>query len=258
MRDIMPNNKNRIRVLWEAGVFCVVLGAAAAGLGCKEKPPAGTNTDTGNAVTAVNKPVVQAPASPENTQTNSTVPANEPAVEAPVKPANTLVNPTDPARPRLEDVINSAVGWGPIHQSWYGKPAPDFTLTDIAGKQHKLSDYRGKDVMLVMWATWCRPCITEIPHLIALQNVVGKEKVAILAISYITPMNTENMIKGFGASNGRINYPVFAVQESLMSAPYNIIEGIPSSFFIDPQGRIKLATSGMLSLGYMKAILQAQ
>ncbi|HUT29840.1 MAG TPA: TlpA disulfide reductase family protein [Sedimentisphaerales bacterium] len=255
----MPNNKNRIRVPWRVGVICVVLVATmAVGLGCKEKPPAGTNTDTGNAVTAVNEAVVGAPPTPENTQTNSIVPTNEPVVEAPVKPANTLVNPTDPARPRLEDVINSAAGWGPIYQPWYGKPAPDFTLTDIAGKEHRLSDYRGKDVMLVMWATWCRPCIMEIPHLIALQNVMGKNKVVILAISYITPMNTEKMIKGFVASNERINYPVFAAEESRMPAPYNMIEGIPSSFFIDPQGRIKLATSGMLSLGYMKAILQAQ
>jgi peroxiredoxin len=259
VRDIMANNKNKISGLRPVGVICVVLVAAAAlSLGCKEKPPAGTNTDTGNAATTVNEPVVEEPANTDNPQTNSTVAANEPATETPVEPVNTRPDPPDPTRPRLEDVINSAVGWGAIHRSWYGKPAPDFTLTDIAGKEHRLSDYRGKDVMLVMWATWCRPCIMEIPHIIALQNVVGRDKVAVLAISYITPMNTENMIKGYVAGNERINYPVFAVKESLMPAPYNVIEGIPSSFFIDPQGRIKLATSGMLSLGYMKAILQAQ
>jgi peroxiredoxin len=254
----MPNNRNKIRVLRQAAVICVVLVAAVAlGLGCKEKLPAGTNKHADNPVTAVNEPIVEAP-NTDNPQTNLTVAVNEPAAEAPVEPVNTQANQTDPARPRMQDVVNSATGWGPIHQSWYGKPAPDFTLTDIAGKEHRLSDYRGKDVMLVMWATWCRPCIMEIPHLIALQNVVGREKVAVLAISYVTPMNTENMIKGFVASNERINYPVFAVNESRMPGPYNMIEGIPSSFFIDPQGRMKLATSGMLSLGYMKLILKAQ
>lgn len=255
----MVNVANNDGRLTQTGMICVVLVAAAVlGSGCKEKPAAGTNTDTANVVTAVNEPVVEVPSNSENPQANQAIAANEPVVEDPVEAATTQANPTDSARPRLQDVINNAVGWGPIHQSWYGKPAPEFTLTDIAGKEHKLSDYRGKDVMLVMWATWCRPCIMEVPHIIALQNVVGRDKLAVLAISYVTPMNPESRIKSFVAGNERINYPVFAVNESLMPAPYNMIEGIPSSFFIDPQGRIKLATSGMLSLGYMKAILQAQ
>ena len=119
-------------------------------------------------------------------------------------------------------------------------------------------DYRGKDVMLVFWATWCRPCIVEIPHVIAFQNVVGKEKLAVLGISYISPINSEQKIRSFVAQNERINYAVFAVDERAMPEPYNMIQGIPSSFFIDPEGKIKLATSGLLSLGYMKAILQAE
>jgi hypothetical protein len=52
----------------------------------------------------------------------------------------------------LNDVIRYRRGWDTIFKSWYGKMAPDFNLADIAGKQHRLSDYRGKDVMLVFWA----------------------------------------------------------------------------------------------------------
>jgi peroxiredoxin len=241
---------------------CAWLAAAILGLGlalglvftgCKDKPaqppdnPPANQKDPPNPHVSTAPPELPAAGDPPN-----------PVVQPDPPGKNSEPEPTAPPKVRMEDVIRSATGWGPVFQSWNGKPAPDFTLTDITGRQHKLSDYRGKDVMLVLWATWCRPCIMEIPHLIALQNVVGKDKLAVLAISYTSPMNTEDMIKSYVAKNERINYTVFAVGEQAMPAPYNMIEGIPSSFFIDRQGNIKLATSGLLSLGYMKAILEAQ
>jgi peroxiredoxin len=159
----------------------------------------------------------------------------------------------------LKDLIASRKYWDTAFTSWYGKMAPDFTLTDITGKQHKLSDYRGKDVMLVFWATWCGPCIQEMPHLIELRKTTGEDKLAMLAISYITtrPPNTTEMVKSV-VGRQKINYTVISVDESEVSAPYNQIRGIPCSFFIDPEGKIKLATLGVLSLDTMKAILQAE
>ena len=158
----------------------------------------------------------------------------------------------------IDDVIKTAWGWTPAYQSWYGKPAPDFTVTDLEGKTHRLSDYRGKDVMLVFWATWCMPCIQEVPHLIALRNRVDEDKLAILAISYISYNNTTEMVKQFVAVNERINYTVTSTDQESIPRPYNTINAIPTSFFIDRQGNVKLATSGALSLGSMKAILAAE
>jgi len=181
------------------------------------------------------------------------------AEKTPSQPAK----PTEPASAHpstltMNEVIKTARIWDPVYQSWVGKTAPDFTLTALDGKKHKLSDYRGKDVMIVFWATWCRPCIVEIPHIIALRKIINKDKLAILAVSFLSERNTLRMAKGFVAENKRINYPVFAVDSSAVPQPYKTVNEIPCSFFIDPQGKIKLATVNTLQLGEMKRILQAQ
>jgi thiol-disulfide isomerase/thioredoxin len=162
------------------------------------------------------------------------------------------------ARGSLNDVIKTAKTWSPYFESWSGKPAPDFTLFDITGKQHKLSDYHGKNVMIIFWASWCGPCRMEIPHLIELRKTIGQDKLAMLAISFIDPRSSTEIVKNFIAQNKEINYAVFSVDSSEMPAPYNLVDSIPCSFFIDPQGKIKLATIGLLALDDMKAILAAR
>ena len=156
------------------------------------------------------------------------------------------------SRPSLEDIIKAAKTWEPSFKSWYGKPAPDFTLTDIAGKEQKLSDYRGKNVLLVFWATWCPPCKIEIPHLIELRKTVSKDDLAILAISNENP----SVVKKF-AAQAKINYTILLDQVPL-PAPYSSISAIPSAFFINPEGKIKLGTTGLLSLAEIKAIFEVE
>jgi peroxiredoxin len=166
-----------------------------------------------------------------------------------------LQNPADTRQlsQELNNIIKQAKGWGPAHHQWYGKPASDFNLAGFDEKQYKLSDYRGKNVMLIFWATWCRPCKMEIPHLIALRNITPEDQLVMLAISNEKP----NLVKTFAEEN-KLNYPVFAANTSAMPKPFSQIRGIPASFFIDPQGKIKLATEGLLSLGAMKAIIKAE
>jgi len=153
--------------------------------------------------------------------------------------------------PGLGDIIRQARTWAPIFQELYGKKATDFTATDINGKTHRLSDYRGKDVLLIFWATWCAPCLSEIPHLKALRKLVSKDKLAMLAIS----TEYKYIVERFAKSRN-LNYTVVA-QKRRLPQPYISIKSIPSSFFIDPDGRIKLVTEGSLTLGEIKAILVA-
>ena len=186
-----------------------------------------------------------------------------PAVESPAPKTDTVAvaktGTETAAKMSLRDVIASARTWQPAYTPWFGRKAPDFTITDISGKQHKLSDYRGKNVMIIFWATWCGPCKKELPHLIALRNVVGEDKLSMLAISYISafPPETTEKVKSFAKQN-KVNYTVFSVDADVMPSPFNSVSAIPCSFFIDPEGKIKMATQGLLSLGEIKAILNAK
>jgi len=159
---------------------------------------------------------------------------------------------------RLEDIISSEKSWSLTQSAFAGKPAPDFTVKDLAGQEHKLSGLRGKNVMLVIWAPWCGPCKMEIPDLIEIRKTMPQEELSILALSYISPQNTEEMIRQFVQQNSSINYPVAAVGTEAMPAPFNSVEYIPCTFFIGPDGTIKIATMGVVPLADMKAIVKAK
>jgi len=217
-------------------VFAIILVAVIIWAGCKKQPSEQADTEHARSEPLQSEPV------------------DESTNEFPKKDTELSVEP----KIGLKNVIAAARTWGPAFESWFGKSAPDFTLTDINGKQHKLSDYRGKNVMLIFWATWCTPCRMEIPHLIELRNTIGQDKLAMLAISYISPRNTTELVNNFMAQNKEINYTVFSVSSSDMPAPYNLVNSIPCSFFIDPEGKVKLATIGLLQLSDMKAIIQVK
>jgi thiol-disulfide isomerase/thioredoxin len=152
----------------------------------------------------------------------------------------------------LKKVIASSSGWNPILSRFYGTEMPDLVVEDIRGKSHNLRDYRGKNVLIVMWATWCMPCMQEIPHLKALREIMPEDKLAILAISN----EAVDVVRAKADSEG-LNYTVISYQ-GILPAPFNGIRGYPSAFFIRPDGRLKLVTEGMMHLGETKAIILAE
>lgn len=112
--------------------------------------------------------------------------------------------------------------------------APDFSLKSVDGKTVKLSDYKGKVVIIDFWATWCPPCRKGIPDLISIQNEF-KDKVVIIGIS----LDREKTIKdvpGFVKSYG-INYPVVYGDDKVV-IDYGGIQSIPTAFVIDKNGNI--------------------
>jgi len=143
--------------------------------------------------------------------------------------------------------------WDVAFASSFGNEAPDFSVKDIGGKTHKLSDYRGRNVVVVFWATWCPACNLEIPHLIELRNMLGEDKLEILSISNEEPGH----LKHFAASKG-INYTVASLGDSSLPEPFVNVTSIPTSFFIDPEGKIKFAAVGLVPLADAKVIMNAE
>ena len=224
--------------------FAIWLGLIilATGLfvGCKKKPQSSLPESNNTA---------QQPAS--QTQTSQNIAASNPAASQ---------TPQTTAAPKLtlETIVSYARTWRPTYVRWYGSTSPDFTVTDITGKSHKLSDYKGKNVMLIFWAVWCKPCIQEIPSFIELRKTISEDKLAILAISYIDFRSSVKGVKKFVAKHPVINYTIITAEPSSMPRPYNSISAIPTTFFINPDGTIKIATEGLTPFSHLKAILEAE
>ncbi|MGD9110385.1 MAG: TlpA disulfide reductase family protein [Phycisphaerales bacterium] len=188
----------------------------------------------------------------ENTDTAETTNQTETPPDVPV-----THQPEPVVTPTLRQIIASAQTWQPVYSTWQGKAAPDFALSGLDGKTHKLSDYKGKNVLLIFWATWCPPCRAEIPGLIKLRSSVSEDELAILAVSDERFSTVKDFVEAAG-----INYTVL-LDTGNMRRPYGFQRayrntGVPCSFFIDPEGKIKLATAGMVSLPETVAILQAK
>ena len=117
-----------------------------------------------------------------------------------------------------------------------GKPAPDFALTDLNDKSHRLSDFRGKVVFLNFWATWCAPCREEMPSMEVLNKNFEKDGLVILAVS-IDRVTTTKDIPPFVKSLN-LTFPVLIDSWGVTDKPYKRL-GVPETFIIDQQGIVR-------------------
>ena len=121
--------------------------------------------------------------------------------------------------------------------------APDFTLKDADGKAVKLSDYKGKVVLLDFWATWCGPCKIEIPWFMELQRQHKDKGFEVLGVA----MDDEGWeaVKPFLAEL-KINYRVMIGNDATAQA-YGGVDALPTTFLIDRGGKIAAVHVGLTS-----------
>jgi peroxiredoxin len=124
-----------------------------------------------------------------------------------------------------------------------GKPAPDFTLHDLAGRPVSLADYRGKAVLINFWATWCTPCLVEMPWFIALQNKYASQGFTILGIDDKDYPEDLSKVPSF-ARKMNLNYPVLYGTAKIYTA-YGCCDYLPMSYYVDRAGTVRIATVGL-------------
>ncbi len=124
-----------------------------------------------------------------------------------------------------------------------GKPAPDFSLASLDGKTVKLSDFRGKAVLLNFWATWCEPCKIEMPWFVELQKQYGPQGLQVLGVAMddTDPKDINEFAHKMG-----VNYPI-AVGKEAVGDQYGGIPYLPSTFYIDRDGRVVDRVYGLVS-----------
>jgi peroxiredoxin len=126
-----------------------------------------------------------------------------------------------------------------------GQSAPEVTLRDLDGKLHPLSGYRGRRVILNFWASWCGPCLEEMPALEQAEKNVGENGAIVLGIAMDDPEHVRAFLAGHP-----VNYPILLGDLRSPSTSYmfgNKRQLLPYSVLIDADGRILATHTGMLT-----------
>lgn len=120
--------------------------------------------------------------------------------------------------------------------------AQAFTLVDSKGKTHSLAQYKGKWVLVNFWATWCPPCLEEIPDLVALhENKKNKLVVLGVAMDYKDPKQVLQF-----ADQMMVSYPII-LGDQKMAAQIGAIPGLPTTYLYNPEGKVVAYNVGALT-----------
>jgi peroxiredoxin len=132
------------------------------------------------------------------------------------------------------------------------EPSAGFRLTDIQGKQHRLKDYRGKWVLVNYWATWCPPCLEEVPDLVMLydQHKAGNLMVIGVAMQYKTRKEVADFVDDM-----LMSYPIVLGDKSVTDQ-LGKDEILPTTFVFNPQGRLVDTKRGVITREYVETLLR--
>src|SRR4051794_37484552 len=129
-----------------------------------------------------------------------------------------------------------------------GAAAPDFTRNDIAGKTLHLADYHGRVVVLNFWATWCTPCIAEMPKFSAWQKLYGARGLQVIGISMDDELAP---VKRFLAKHP-VSYDI-VLGDTKLAESFGGVLGLPLTYVLDTQGRIVARYEGAADLASIEA-----
>lgn len=131
--------------------------------------------------------------------------------------------------------------------------AADFKVTDTEGKPHTLSGYKGKWVLVNYWATWCPPCLEEIPDLIALHDNKRNNLVVIgVALDYRNAKQVSDFAEGL-----MVTYPIVLGTPKIINQ-IGPMQGLPTSYLFNPEGKMVAQQVGPLTREAVETYISKQ
>lgn len=131
-----------------------------------------------------------------------------------------------------------------------GVQAQGFSFADSTGKVHSLSDYKGKWVLVNFWATWCPPCLEEIPDLVSLYESRKDVMVIGVAMDYRSPKTVLKFVDSMA-----ISYPIVFGSKSI-AAQIGPVSMLPTTYLFNPAGRPAAYKVGLISRKSLEEFMQ--
>jgi thiol-disulfide isomerase/thioredoxin len=131
--------------------------------------------------------------------------------------------------------------------------AESFVFKDMQGHEQRLQDYRGKWVLVNFWATWCPPCLEEIPDLISLSEAHKNKDLAVIGVALDS---TRESVTEFVAKK-KISYPVVFGDYDL-AAQVGEVDALPTSYLYDPSGKLVSYQQGMVTRSSVESYIKSK
>ena len=149
-------------------------------------------------------------------------------------------------------VILGASLCGAADSKAVGDMAPDFSRPDLAGKAVRLADYHGKLVLLNFWASWCGPCLEEMPKFSGWQREYGAQGLQVIGVSMDDDLAAARRL----IARHPVAYPIL-IGDAELGESFGGVLGLPLTYLIDPKGRIVARYQGNGGLAKMEAKIKA-
>lgn len=134
-----------------------------------------------------------------------------------------------------------------------GAAAQGFVFKDMQGQAQRLSDYRGKWVLVNFWATWCPPCLEEIPDLVALHEAHMKSDLVVIGVAL---ESTRESVVQFVAKK-HVSYPV-VLGDYELAEQVGEVNALPTSYLFDPTGKLVSYQEGMVTRESVESYIKSK